>query len=148
MNTYPSKTIEQSGIHKEVVCKENGRIFHLTNNSNSFIQKIKIDGALITTGIRCDYAVDVTKDKNESISDMIYLIELKGSDKAHACKQIIETYNYFQNNYNANTYNCRIVLSKDNAPKVISTEQKKLLLLQKQRKLNLLIQSQKIEEVI
>ena len=148
MNIYPSKTIEQSGLQKEIVCKENGRIFHLTNNSNSFIQKIKVDGALITTGIRCDYAVDVSKVHNESISESIFLIELKGSDKAHACKQIIETYKYFQNKYIAKTYNCRIVLSKDNAPKLLSTEQKKLLLLQKQRKLNLLIQSQKIEEVI
>lgn len=148
MNIYPLETIEQSGIHNEIVCKENGRIFHLINNSNFFIQKIKVDGALISEGIRCDYAVDVTKDKNELISDIIYLIELKGSDKAHACKQIIETYNYFQNNYKSKTYNCRIVLSKDNAPKLISTEQKKLILLQKQNKLNLLIQSQKIKEVI
>ena len=146
MNIYPSETIIQSGNIKEIVCKENGRSFYLKNKSKFYINKIKVDGKLIKKGIRCDYAVDVNNQAN--ISDCIYLIELKGSDKSHACEQILQTYIYFNDQYETKNYNCRIVLSKDNAPKLLSTEYKKLLQLEKQKKINLIIKSQKIEETI
>lgn len=154
MNKYPEEVIEQAGPIKVVVCKENGRIYRLQNTKNYFLQKIKVDGGLIKSGIRCDYAVDAGK-LTENISncvncesEKIYLIELKGSDKDHACYQIIKTYNYFINKFNTKIFNCRIVLSKDHAPKLLTPNQKRLIQLEKQNKLNLLIKSQIIEESI
>lgn len=73
---------------------------------------------------------------------------MKGNDKQHACEQILATYNYFLANYFANQYHCIIVLSKNNAPKIISTEQKKLLQLEKQGKIDFMIKSNLIEECI
>ena len=149
MNKYLAEVIVQSGIHNIAVCEENKRIFRLENKHNYFIQKIRVDNGLIKSGIRCDYAIDVYKDaKPDTLSDMIYLIELKGSDKDHACEQIIQTYNYFIKNFKTIFYHCRIVLSKDTAPKLLTTNQKKLKQLEKQKKLDILIKSQKIEEVL
>ncbi len=154
MNKYPREVVEQAGKIKEVVCEENKRCFRLKNKNDFFVQKIKVDNGLIKTGIRCDYAIDVNEsdceknNKNEELSKKIYLIELKGSDKDHACEQIIQSYTFFQQNYKAQSYHCRIVLSKDHAPKLLTPNQKRLLKLEKQNKIDILIKSQTIEEVI
>lgn len=154
MNKYPREVVEQAGKIKEVVCEENKRCFRLKNKSDFFVQKIKVDNGLIKTGIRCDYAIDVNEsdceknNKNEELSKKIYLIELKGSDKDHACEQIIQSYTFFQQNYKAQAYHCRIVLSKDHAPKLLTPNQKRLLKLEKQNKIDILIKSQTIEEVM
>lgn len=154
MNKYPQEVVEQAGIIKEIVCEENKRCFRLKNKSNFFIQKIIVDNGLIKTGIRCDYAIDVSEgdpeksNKNGNLSKNIFLIELKGSDKNHACEQIIQSYNFFQQNYKTESYHCRIVLSKDHAPKLLTPNQKRLIKLEKQKKLDVLIKSQTIEEVM
>ena len=154
MNKYPKEVIEQAGRIKEVVCEENRRCFRLKNKSDFFIQKIKVDNGLIKTGVRCDFEVDVSEgdckvnEHSEILSKKIYLIELKGSDKEHACEQIIQSYNFFQNNYTTESYHCRIVLSKDHAPKLLTPNQKRLIKLEKQKKLDLLIKSQTIEEIM
>lgn len=148
MNKYPSNTIEHIGNIPQVVCKENGRIFRLINKYNYYIQKIRVDNCLIKNGIRCDYAIDLSKNINDISADSIYLIELKGSDKSHACEQILKTYDYFKNNYKSNFYHCRIVLSKDSAPNLLSSNQKRLLILEKQKKLDLNIKCRICEEVI
>ena len=151
MNKYPEFAIEQEGIIPQIVCKENGRVFHLNNKSNYYIQKIKVDDSLIKTGIRCDYAIDLCKSKNDISADSIYLVELKGVDKSHACEQILATYTFFQNNselYKSDFFHCRIVLSKDSAPHLFSSNQKRLMQLEKQKKLDLDIKCRFYEEVI
>lgn len=154
MNKYPQEVVVQSGIIKEIVCEENRSSFRLKNKSDFFIQKIKVDNGVVKTGIRCDYAIDVNdrdcekNNKNEELSKKIYLIELKGSDKDHACEQIIQSYIFFQLNYKTKSYHCRIVLSKDHAPKLLTPNQKRLIKLEKQKKLDVLIKSQIIEEVM
>lgn len=127
MNNYDKNTIIQEGYIPLCVCEEKGRKFILKNKSNLFITKIKVDGELIKTSERCDYAVDAE-------SKEIFLIELKGSDKPHACKQILATFNYFINNFSAKKWHARIILSKDRVPKLISNEEKRLIQLTKKRK--------------
>ena len=95
MNEYPACTVEQEGNIPQVVCKENGRVFHLTNKSNYYIQKIKVDNSLIKNGVKCDYAIDLCKAKTDISAASIYLVELKGVDKSHACEQLLTTYSYF-----------------------------------------------------
>ena len=127
MNNYDKNTIVQKGYIPLCVCEENGRKFILKNKSNLFITKIKVDGGLIKSVERCDYAVDAE-------SKEIFLIELKGSDKPHACNQILATFNYFINNFSAKKWHARIILSKDRVPKLISNEEKRLIQLTKKRK--------------
>lgn len=126
VNNYPKEAIQQSGKIKICVCQENGRKHILYNQSNVFLTKIKVDGALIKSGERCDYAVDAeAKD--------IFLIELKGSDISHACSQILATFYYFINNYQSERWHARIIVSKVRAPNIISSEEKRLQKLQKER---------------
>ena len=127
MNKYSSDSIIQKARVPVCVCEENGRKFILNNKSNLELTKIKVDGGLIKTGERCDYAVDVE-------SKELFLIELKGSDKPHACKQILTTFNYFINNFTAEKWHARIILSKNRSPKLISNEEKRLIHLMKHRK--------------
>lgn len=149
MNEYPVCTVEQEGNIPQVVCKENGRVFHLTNKSNYYIQKIKVDNSLIRNGVKCDYAIDLCKAKTDNSAASIYLVELKGVDKSHACEQLLTTYSYFcQNNYKTDIFHCRIVLSKDSAPHLFSSNQKRLMQLEKQKKLDLDIKCRRCEEVI
>lgn len=127
MNNYTPNSIVQKNRMSVCVCEENGRKYILNNKSNLLLTKIKVDGVLITEGERCDYAVDAdAKD--------IFLIELKGSDKTHACKQIYTTFNYFRNCFTAEKWHARIILSKNRAPNLISNEEKRLIQLIKQRK--------------
>ena len=54
------------------------------------------------------------------------MIELKGSDKSHACSQIYTTFNYFIKNFAAKKWHARVVLSKNRAPNLSSSNEKRL----------------------
>lgn len=142
MNKYSPDSIIQKDRVPVCVCEENGRKYILNNKSDLCLTKIKVDGGLIKTGERCDYAVDAD-------SKEIFLIELKGSDKSHACKQIFTSFNYFLSNFTAEKWHARIILSKNRAPKLISNEEKRLNQLVKQRKdLDYIIRNVVYEETI
>ncbi len=145
MNNYPLDSIEQSNFSNNIVCKENGRSFTLINNSKYYIYKIHVDGKLIKFGNKCDYAIDASK--NDS-SEKIFLIELKGSDLSHACKQIHETYDYFKQNYQTNKYLFRIIVSKLKKPELHSIEYKKLKRLEKTDNVDFRVDSIKGYDVI
>ena len=145
MNDYPKESIEQSDYSTNIVCKENGRSFTLNNISKYYIRKIRVDGKLIKTGNKCDYAIDVAK---KDTTEKIFLIELKGSDLSHACKQINETYNYFKKNFQTDGYLFRIIVSKTKKPELNSIEYKKLMKLEKTDKINFRINTIKGQDVI
>lgn len=145
MNRYSIDSIEQSGFCSSIICKEKGRCFSLINNSNFYIQKIRVDGKLIKAGNKCDYAIDASKKDN---TEKIFLIELKGSDLSHACKQIQETYTFFKNKYQSNQYLFRIIVSKFKKPELNSIEYKKLKILEKTDNINIKISSIKDQEII
>ncbi len=145
MNKYPIDSIEQCGIINTIVCKEKGRSFSLINNSNYYIKKIRVDGKLIKTGNKCDYAIDVSKNK---ITEKIFLIELKGSDLSHACKQIHETFNYFKEYYQTNNYLFKIIVTKTKKPELNSIEYKKLKLLEKTENIKFKVDTIRSQDVI
>ena len=88
LNSYKKESIIQNDRIPVCTCEENGRKYTLNNKSNLLLTKVKVDGGLITEGERCDFAIDAEAKE-------IFLIELKGSDKPHACSQIFTTFNYF-----------------------------------------------------
>ena len=142
MNKYNPKIILQSGRVSVCTCEEKGRKFILKNKSNIFLIKIKVDGGLITQGERCDFAIDTE-------SEELFLIELKGSDKPHACDQIYTTFNYILRKLDFKKCHARIILSKDRVPNLISNEEKRLIHLKNQRKnFDYLIRNVRYEENI
>lgn len=120
MNDYDD-AIEQEGNIKIVVCQEKGRKYVLNNISEKYIRKIHVDGNLIKTGVRCDYAVDI------SDGDSVYLIELKGSDKEHAFEQLLVTLDFFHKKYTTKKYFCRALLSRTKSPNLMGKNEKLLM---------------------
>ncbi|MGF7109392.1 hypothetical protein [Treponema pedis] len=107
-----------------MIVKENGKEFKIDNPNCKKLEKIRVDGCLITSNIRCDYAVLVDRDfKN---LNNVYLIELKGSDVKHGYKQLLETYNFFNSNYQFNKMHLRLVFTKDSKPSLKSPAEKEI----------------------
>lgn len=106
--------------NKLIPLTEQGRKYEAVNPQEKPVLKIHVDGDLITTGERCDFALDVT-DENK-----LYLVELKGCDKAHAYEQLLATMKFLNDNGLKRAFYPRIIVSKDSAPKIKSTAQKKL----------------------
>lgn len=72
---------------KTVVCRENSCSFEVKAPKDWSLNKIKIDGGLITGNLteRCDYAVLASKSENKN---SFFFIELKGTDLRKAISQL------------------------------------------------------------
>jgi len=70
--------------HSNITVSEKGRRANFRNPENELYQKARVDGCLVTSGVRCDWIV--TKIGVGSV-----LVELKGSDIAHAFDQLLAT---------------------------------------------------------
>ncbi|WP_440557017.1 hypothetical protein [Treponema succinifaciens] len=86
----------------------------------SLCLKFMLTGDLITSGERCDFALDVIDEKN------LYLVELKGCDKAHAFEQLLATMDYMKGKGLERIYFPRIIVSKDAAPNIKSRAEKQM----------------------
>ena len=73
--------------HKELVCKENGRVFRLYTNGIAF-EKIQLDDGKNNELKKCDYLITKKDTKNIQI-----FVELKGNKIAEAYQQILTSYN-------------------------------------------------------
>ena len=82
LNGYKSLCQEQQAI---IVSSEQGRQHRAINSDRCFVTHYQIDGAVIRTGLRCDYLL-INEDKSDA-----YLIELKGTDIVHAVDQLEAT---------------------------------------------------------
>lgn len=149
-NLYHDEEYIQSHDTKKIVAlkeKRESREYYLHNQSEQEIIVYKIDGGLIDsdTVIKCDYGIYTEQ-------DVLYLIELKGSDYIHALEQIFSTINVLlkKPNINVRQLNARIVLSKNRTPNILPTQEKKLSSLIKREYGNgsLLKQTRKLEETI
>ena len=120
----------ESTKNKKIPCEENGRKYTAINDAEKDILKIHVDGDLITSAAekRCDYALNVWGENK------LYLIELKGCDKAHAFEQILATIVFFNSKTTGCCYYPRIILSKDSAPNIQSTAEKQIAKMVKQGK--------------
>jgi len=74
--------------HKEILLsgKQTSRLY-LLNPSQRWVEKVQVDGCVITEGLRCDWAVEV----DDQFSCEEIFIELKGSHITDAVKQIEAT---------------------------------------------------------
>lgn len=75
---------------KELVCKENGKIFRLYTNGIKF-DKIKLDDGQNNECKKCDYLIV------KSTNDIQIFIELKGKKIQDAYDQITESYARYAN---------------------------------------------------
>lgn len=76
----------QSVNHSQIKCEEKQSKFILLNPKRQFVDYITVDGCIYPRGhneLCCDYALNF---ENTTV-----FIELKGSDIAHAIKQILAT---------------------------------------------------------
>jgi len=81
MNFAECETLVEDPI---IVLKEKNRQLRINNPKRQRIRRVRIDGCVITDGIRCDYLI-IGQNNTE------YFVELKGSDIEHAVKQIETT---------------------------------------------------------
>lgn len=72
-------------LNKELVCKENGKIFRLYTNGIKF-DKIKLDDGQNNECKKCDYLI------TKQTKDIQIFVELKGNKIAKAYRQILVSY--------------------------------------------------------
>ena len=126
---------------KVLMCQENNRKYVIHNNSGRNLLKIRVDGCLITSGTRCDFAVDID-------GTDVYLIELKGKDLRKACIQLKASYEYFKTNFNYKSINCRVVLSKMPRPASHSCELKEMLKMAKEKEISFKYKTERLDEIL
>lgn len=73
--------------HSIIKLEENRSKVLFRNENNEEYEISRIDGCLVTQGIRADYMI--SKGKRADRSSVI--VELKGVDVAHACDQVLQT---------------------------------------------------------
>ena len=113
LNGYKSLCQEQQAI---IVSSEQGRQHWAVNSDRCFVTHYQIDGAVIRTGLRCDYLL-INEDKSDA-----YLIELKGTDIVHAVDQLeanAQTQKQALQNYHIKY---RLVHTKARTPALMETK--------------------------
>jgi len=120
LKSINSEALLFSDNRKIAVFEERKSKYKANNTNNTLIQGYRIDGALIKNDNKCDFCLAIPDRK------AIYLIELKGKNLPHACKQINKTIDFLKS-YNINPIiNARIVLTKVSAPDLETNEYKQL----------------------
>lgn len=97
-------------IHQSVVRSgEKEKCHYVKNSSGSLIYQYHIDGDIICdiNTKKCDYIVEVTKDKS-----IAFIIELKGSHLTEAFQQIESTINHFKSKLQNYDIRQRIISKK------------------------------------
>lgn len=149
-NLYHDKKYIQSHDRRKNVAlreKRESREYYLHNQSEQEIVVYKMDGGLIDSDkeIKCDYGIYTEQ-------DILYLIELKGSDYIHALEQILNTIDVLlkKPNISVKQLNARVVLSKYRTPDLLATQEKKLSRILKREYGNgsLLRQTRRLEDTI
>ena len=97
---------------------EHGRKFTLRNNHRECIAEVKVDKGMVPQSAqepRADYMLI------RCLHNIVYIIELKGSDVAKACEQIFSTINKLSDLLRATQIEARIVCSRAPTPDLRST---------------------------
>ncbi|WP_418894074.1 hypothetical protein [Limibacterium fermenti] len=127
--------------------KKGGRVsYQGINKEEKELIAYRIDGGIMKdgTGLKCDYGLYTVS------SDVLRLIELKGSDLGKAIKQIKHTLRYLLGDsiLGVNVIHGRMVLSKARTPDLYSSEEKELIKILKQHNGNLLKATRVLKEGI
>lgn len=104
--------------NQKIPVEENGKRYYINNLNHECIAKVKIDGGLISSSenSKADYMV-IRCDHN-----IIYIIELKGSDVKKACSQILSTLKILTTLIGTASIHARIICSRVPAPALRSSE--------------------------
>ena len=104
--------LEYKVCHSKITCKENGRMYILTNDNSSTFSKYHVDGHVITgSEKKCDYMLINYYDNHHKV----IFVELKGQHVVRAIEQILNTFDTLEQdlkNLSNVKYYSRIVLSK------------------------------------
>ena len=122
---------------KIITVNENKSTFTLKNPNKRTINKSKIDGCKITSGIRCDWHFE------DATSQQEIFVELKGTDISHAYSQIETTINSISKNIKTN----RAFIVCSRCP-MIDTKIQILKLKARKKNTKLVIKSAKCVETI
>ena len=139
--------IKSHDTRQFVVLKESreSREYRLENKSAKDVIVYKIDGGLIDNNdvLKCDYGI-FTEDNT------LYFIEFKGADYIHALEQLLSTINILvvRPQVIVDRLNGRVVLSKMNVPAIVSTQEKKLTKLLKEKNGGFIKQCHVLKETI
>jgi len=122
---------------------ENGMIYKGINNTKKKVLRYQVDGAMISNGVKkCDNALGLPE------QNIMYLIELKGSDLKKAAEQILETIVELSDKLDGMIVHGRVVCSRIPKPDIRSSQIIRLERELAQRKGNFFKQSKIIEEII
>lgn len=106
----------------QLTASENGRSYRVTNSTKRRLLLYRVDGGVITSGLRCDYALGMPGDSESVVASeqvsIVNLIELKGTDLKHAAAQILSTLTELGSKLDGFTINGRIVLSRVSRPDI------------------------------
>jgi hypothetical protein len=122
---HEDRYIISHDARKKVTLKEKGEKskYILRNDSEKDLVIYRIDGGIITSKEtkKCDYGIYTEQ-------DVLFLIELKGSDYNHALDQIISTIDILlkKPSVKVKQLNVRVILSKCRIPNILVTQEKKL----------------------
>ena len=122
-NNHDKSYINSHDTRQTIVLKEprESSEFRLENNSGKEIVVYKIDGGVIdnTNVLKCDFGI-FTED------NILYFIELKGTDYIHALEQMLSTIDILIVSLQTSVgqLNARIVLSKMRVPDINVTKEK------------------------
>ena len=106
------------GSHSKIVVSEQKCKFVIKNPKHRAICKVKVDGCLPLSAIKCDYLFELTHSK-----EVLY-VELKGKDIRHALEQLLATMtnDFIQRRHVKHKKTCIVVSSR--VPKEDTTSQR------------------------
>ena len=123
------KGLESDDYRKVLSVKEHGRSYYLLNPCEYRVRCYRIDGGVITDGMRCDYGIltDFSNCSNAASTEIklgnftkkqcrFYLVELKGKDLSHAAEQLNDTITKLEHSIAACVIEARIILSRVSHP--------------------------------
>src|SRR5713226_9214695 len=99
-----------------IVFSGEGKRYEGRNTNRKRILQYQIDGGMLTSGMRCDYALGVEVERK------FVLVELKGKHLRHAAMQILATIGQLGGRLNNLAIHARIVLSRTPRPDIRSSE--------------------------
>lgn len=71
--------------HSRILLEEKKTKITFLNVDRKEVHKVRIDGGVITEGIRCDYLIIYPKSESDKVE---HFVELKGTDIVHAFMQL------------------------------------------------------------
>ncbi|OXB93121.1 hypothetical protein [Parageobacillus galactosidasius] len=109
------RCLEYNDNRSLVTVEENGRGIKFINNKRKKVALYRVDGCILTEGIKCDFLFLINEDKRA------FFIELKGSDLEKAVQQISKTIEQLQPYLREYVLEGRIITTRVRTPALKST---------------------------